>query len=393
MTLTTINNRSRRRNNYSFTVKQKIQIVRMAYRIPNNVRKTAIKLGMSRDTDIRKWKKNLPRLIEKARINPHARTTSKGPSVSDPVFEKEIKDWIMEQRSDDILVRTKDIINFTIQSRPDYKNGVEKTLVSWVYKFLARNNLSVRRVTRVGQKLSGHLKEVKDDCCQALRQRMDVGGTLHGLDPHFFINMDQTAVYYEMKSSTTVDVVGKNTISCRDSGSNSKRVTVVLSVAADGTKLPPFVVFKGRPGGSIENEISKNNWLACVQEKGWFDCRVGKIWIDKILKPYVADADQSLLLVDHFSVHLSSAFVHEVNELGCDVEYIPAGYTCVLQPVDVGVNAPFKSSLRDFHHQWCLQKYPIIKDNKLPTPDRSDIYEWIQDSFGKVSNDSIKKLF
>ena len=84
-------------------------------------------------------------------------------------------------------------------------------------------------------------------------------------------------MYYKMKSPATVDVVGKTTISCCDSGSNSKRVSVVLSVAADGTKLLPFVVFKGQPGGSIEHKITTNNWLACIQEKGWFDCRVGKI--------------------------------------------------------------------------------------------------------------------
>jgi hypothetical protein len=31
----------------------------------------------------------------------------------------------------------------------------------------------------------------------------------------------------------------------RESGSNSKCATICLAVAADGTKLPPFVVFKG----------------------------------------------------------------------------------------------------------------------------------------------------
>jgi hypothetical protein len=37
---------------------------------------------------------------------------------------------------------------------------------------------------------------------------MSVGGTLHGMDLKYFINMDQTAVYFESKSSNTVNEVG-----------------------------------------------------------------------------------------------------------------------------------------------------------------------------------------
>ena len=89
-------------------------------------------------------------------------------------------------------------------------------------------------------------RQIQEDFAGAIRTRMAVGGTLHGIDNKYFINMDQTAVYFEMKSNTTVDTVGVKTVSIRDSASNSKRATVVLAVAADGTKLPPFVVFKGK---------------------------------------------------------------------------------------------------------------------------------------------------
>jgi hypothetical protein len=80
-------------------------------------------------------------------------------------------------------------------------------------------------------------------------------------------------------------------------------------------------------------------WIGCVQDNAWFDQRVGQIWIEKVLKPYVQDADKAFLLLDHFSAHLTSSFVKAINDLGVDVDYVPAGYTCVLQPVDVGVNA------------------------------------------------------
>jgi hypothetical protein len=94
----------------------------------------------------------------------------------------------------------------------------------------------------------GHLKEIQDDAAAAIQKQMEPSGTLHGIDLKYFINMDQTAVYFEMKSNTTVHKIGARTVSVQESGSNSKRATIVLAVAADGTKLPPFVVFKGKNG-------------------------------------------------------------------------------------------------------------------------------------------------
>jgi hypothetical protein len=150
----------------------------------------------------------------------------------------------------------------------------------------------------------------------------------------------------------------------------------------------------GTPGAHIQRFIENNGWLACVQEKGWFDGRVGQIWIEKVLAPYVRDTEKAFLLVDHFSVHLSSQFVNSANDLGVDVDFVPAGYTCVLQPVDVGVNAPFKSAIRNLNHMWCLEHYPkVLINDKLPKPEREDVYEWVQQAFLAVSAKSIRKTF
>jgi hypothetical protein len=93
-------------------------------------------------------------------------------------------------------------------------------------------------------------------------------------------------------------------------------------------------------------------------------------------------------------VHLSADFVKSANDCSIDVNYIPAGYTCVLQPVDVGVNAPFKQAIRDLHHKWCMEEYPaILADDKLPTPDREDVYEWVFWSFDEITEQSIWKTF
>jgi hypothetical protein len=154
------------------------------------------------------------------------------------------------------------------------------------------------------------------------------------------------------------------------------------------------LIFIGTPGARVEKEIKNHGWLGCAQENAWFDGRVGQIWIEQVLKPYVRDTDQAFLLIDHFKVHFAAAFVQSANDLGVDVDYIPAGYTCVLQPVDVGVNATFKREIRDFHHKWCMEHYPkILDDDKVPTPERDDVYDWVIQSFEKVSEVSIRKTY
>jgi hypothetical protein len=71
-----------------------------------------------------------------------------------------------------------------------------------------------------------------------------------------FLNMDQTAVYYNSNHVTTVDFVRAKAIQVAVNDCKSKRVTAALTVASNGAKLRPFVVFKGRPGGRINRELA-----------------------------------------------------------------------------------------------------------------------------------------
>lgn len=105
-------------------------------------------------------------------------------------------------------------------------------------------------------------------------------------------------------------------------------------------------------------------------------------------------SEDAFLLVDHYKVHMMGSFVNACNNLGVDVDYIPAGYTCVLQPIDVGFNAPLKRHIRDFHHKWCIEKYRgITNAMKLPTPTKEDIIDWVIKSYDRISEESIRKTF
>jgi DDE superfamily endonuclease len=214
------------------------------------------------------------------------------------------------------------------------------------------------------------------------------------MDPQYFLNMDQTAVYFESKSRTIVARKGKKSVCQRDSGCDAKRATVVVTVAADGTKLDPFFIFKARPGKKVEQAILDSGIKGACQVKGWFDSVVAKKWIEQILEPYVLQAEKALLLLDHVSVHLTSDFLSSCADLGVDVEYIPKGYTCVLQPVDVGFNAQLKKHIRDKHHQWCIESYRGLPNAaKIPTPERDHLIEWVRYAYNHITEESIIRTF
>lgn len=87
--------------------------------------------------------------------------------------------------------------------------------------------------------------------------------------------MDETSYYLEMGFNTTIDLVGNKNIEIETSGRSHYRVTVILSILGDGTKLPPLIILKAEPLKYIETTFKKldyiknNNILILCQKDGW----------------------------------------------------------------------------------------------------------------------------
>jgi hypothetical protein len=85
--------------------------------------------------------------------------------------------------------------------------------------------------------------------------------------------MDETAVYYDMPPGKIWALKGGSP-KVRRTHKHSERMTDVLTVRADGKKLPLFIIVKGKPGGPIERyELSTypSGHFYAVQENAWID--------------------------------------------------------------------------------------------------------------------------
>jgi len=80
-----------------------------------------------------------------------------------------------------------------------------------------------------------------------------------------------------------------------------------------------------------------------------------QIWVQRVLAPYAAAHNNKIyLLQDMFSAHLHNNSITALNHLGIKVDFILAGYTPVLQPMDKGIHKPFKQYIREESNAWMV---------------------------------------
>jgi hypothetical protein len=120
-------------------------------------------------------------------------------------------------------------------------------------------------------------------------RRMLGEGHLQGIGPKFIANMDQTPVFFESNHASTVDQRGARTVEVLTAGQSKCRVTVTLTILADGSKLPPFIIFKAAVKGRVAREVAEFESrlpfpAVCITHPtAWQDTENMKDYIEKVL--------------------------------------------------------------------------------------------------------------
>ena len=99
--------------------------------------------------------------------------------------------------------------------------------------------------------------------------------------------MDETPVWCDMISETTIDKTGKRSITLKTTGHEKARVSVCLAAKADGTKLKPMVVFKGakREVAALTQEF-KHKAVVATSDNAWMNTELTQVWINSVLGPW-----------------------------------------------------------------------------------------------------------
>lgn len=185
--------------------------------------------------------------------------------------------------------------------------------------------------------------------------------------------MDETPVWFDNQSRYTVTTKGTKHVKQRA----TSRITVVLSCCSNGQKQDPVVILKNK--GPIPDNIS-----VVFQEKAWMNSNIMVEWLKQ------RDFTGKHLLLDSFSGHKSKAVLHQLNYT--DHTFIPPRCTSELQPLDIGVNKPFKDMLRAKWNNW-IESGQVTKYGNYKAAPTSLLLAWIADCWKNITTCTVLNSF
>jgi hypothetical protein len=263
----------------------------------------------------------------------------------------------------------------------------------WFMGWRNEFKISNRRATHIAQASPEDKLDIAIEYIEALKVKRRSGE----YNLSMIINFDETPVYFDMIGNTTLNLKGKKTIFLKSTNSQKKRITAGLAVAASGHILKPIIIFKGTNKGIIKGVTNKMNYILKKNENSWITKELFLHYIQTELKQYLNNQRRALkkpeakglFLFDCFSGHLDEKIFCELRKINCEWAVIPPGCTSLVQPLDVSINRPFKSKLKNSWTEWFSKKTKT--DNKAPQ--KQQIYNWIVDALQDISSSMVIKSF
>ena len=223
---------------------------------------------------------------------PRTKRAARGKPATWPNLEKTLKHWVQSQRMSGLSVSTKIIMDqgrrIAREMMESNDKGEEtanfKGTPNWCFLFMKRNGLSLRTRTKLAQKMPAAYEEkILQFHSYVINLRKNTNFELSQI-----ANMDEVPLTFDVPSNRTVDQKGVKTVSIKTSGHEKTHYTVVLACCANGTKLPPMLIFKRKtlPKESLPRGVVVHVQEERVDESRWYEAVVGEDLDEKIWSPF-----------------------------------------------------------------------------------------------------------
>lgn len=366
----------------SYTADFKLTVI--AYASERSNRASAHEFSVD-EKSAREWRKE-KNVLEN--MNPRKRAR-RGPKARWPHLENDLKEWIIVQRENNravstVAIKMKAKLLAAEKNIDDFKGGI-----NWVFKFMKRNQLSVRTRTTVGQRLSDNWEQKLRDFQEFASKEV----AALNLSPASIINMDEVPMTFDIPATRTVSETGVKTVKVTTTGHERTSFTVVLACAANGTKLKPMVIFKRV---TMPREKLPSGIVVHCNKKGWINCEVMKLWIAKCYRarPGGFFSPASLLIFDSMAAHKETEVQATVNAAGAHIAVIPGGLTGKLQPLDIAVNHPFKTYIRAEWDNWMMNgQHSFTPAGRQRRATYVEVCKWIIAAWDKIKPETITHGF
>ena len=206
-------------------------------------------------------------------------------------------------------------------------------------------------------------------------------------------NADQNPLTFDLPSEKTVTIKGAKSVIMRSTGNEKNRLTVMLGCIADGTKLPPYVVFKRK---TMPKDKFPSGVIVRVQEQGWFNDSIMDDWLKIvwIKRKGSLEKQRSMLVLDAFRCHTTDNVKSKLKRHNTHLVVILGGMTSILQPMDTVVNKPFKAALNQKWAEWMIHgEHTFTKGSNMRKVDMPTICRWIVDAWKELPIKTVVKGF
>ena len=127
-------------------------------------------------------------------------------------------------------------------------------------------------------------------------------------------------------------------------------------------------IFKSKKG--ISKELDKKYSNAALifsnAKEGWINEDLLIVWLDRIwFNLNISLTQKPILVFDQCHAHTSVKIVKYFKKKHINYELIPAGTTEYLQPLDVSINKPLKSHIKEKFDKWYIN-YGSTQANTTP---------------------------
>jgi len=127
-------------------------------------------------------------------------------------------------------------------------------------------------------------------------------------------------------------------------------VTVIECICADGSALPPLVIFKGKSAVQtawVPSDMDKD-WSWACNTKGWTCNAIGEEWVKNVFGPLTeakANGATRLLVVDGHGSHVTAPFVRYCMDNNIVIVLLPPHSSHITQPLDVCIFSSLKTKV------------------------------------------------
>jgi hypothetical protein len=365
----------------------------------NNNYATARKFKLPEAT-VRYWRLNLSSKdeLQKSYLKKQKRVRSRN-LIN---MENELISWFKEMRNKKLAVSVASIKVKALEFAKGHglSDSTFKASSNWVGKFKERYKIVMRSATHIATKLSNYAVDEIKTFLDKFRQ-IKIEEVMHQMNNSLddsrstlYINLDEVPLMFDVSKNKTLDFKGVRDVTILKNKKYKSRMTVLLSVVSNGDFLSPFVIGKSMSKKTKEINCYLNLFHSS-NSNSWMTTTMFIEYLKLVIIPYKRKTmGKIILIMDKFSVHTNSTVQDFMKNSNINYEYIPAGCTGFLQPLDVTINRVFKDGIRAHYDEFLSETLQVTQEqNQIYPPSKENFYSWIVGTLAKMEKNLIINSF